>query len=58
MSDDVHPNSWNEALSVESDDQSIYFKPLGMQSASHSGDKLSFQGAAELFWGLFIRPIQ
>ena len=58
MSDDVRPHSWNEALSVESDDQSIFFKPLGMQSASHSSDKLSFQGAAELFWGLFIRPIQ
>jgi hypothetical protein len=58
MNDDARTGSWNEALSVGTDDQSLYFKPLGMQSSPQSGDKLSFQGAAELFWGLFIRPIQ
>jgi len=58
MNDDSRTGSWNEALSVGTDDQSLYFKPLGMQSSAQSGDKLSFQGAAELFWGLFIRPIQ
>jgi TIR domain len=56
--DDARSGSFNEALSVETDDQSVFFKSLGMQSMAQSREKLSFQGAAELFWGLFIRPIQ
>jgi hypothetical protein len=58
MNDDARSGSFNEALSVEADDQSLYFKVFGMQSPAQPCDKLSFQGAAELFWGLFIRPIQ
>jgi hypothetical protein len=58
MDDNARSGSLNEAVSVEADDQSLYFKALGMQSSGHSDDKLSFQGAAELFWGLFIRPVQ
>jgi hypothetical protein len=58
MNDEARPGSFNEALSVEADDQSLHFKPLGMQSLAHCADKLSLEGAAELFWGLFIRPIQ
>jgi hypothetical protein len=57
-SDDARPGSFNEALSVGTDDQSLYFRALGLQSPVRSSDKLSFEGAAELFWGLFIRPIQ
>jgi len=49
---------FNESLSVEADDQSLYFKALGMQSPSRSRGKFSFQGAAEFYWELFIRPIQ
>ena len=51
-------SGFNESLSVENDDQSLYFKALGMQMASSAGEKLSFEGAAEFFWELFIRPIQ
>jgi len=58
MNDDARSGSFNESLTVEADDQSLYFKPLGMQSPSRTGDKLSFEGAAELFWGLFIQPLQ
>jgi hypothetical protein len=58
MDDEARPGSFNEALSVDADDQSLYFKPLGMQSLARSADKLSTEGAAELFWGLFVRPIQ
>jgi hypothetical protein len=58
MNDDPRSGSFNESLTVEADDQSLYFKPLGMQSPAGPGDKLSFEGAAELFWGLFIRPLQ
>jgi hypothetical protein len=58
MRDDARTNSFNESLLVEVDDQSLYLKSLGMQSLGKSSDKLSFQGAAELFWSLFIAPLQ
>jgi hypothetical protein len=58
MNDEARPGSFNEALSVEADDQSLHFKPLGMQSQVRAADKLSLEGAAELLWSLFIRPIQ
>jgi hypothetical protein len=50
--------SMNEAVFVKADDQMLYFEALGMQSYGHEKEKLTFQGAAELFWELFIRPLQ
>lgn len=58
MDDSAQARSFNESLSVEADDQSLFFKPLGMQSFGRPSEKLSFQGASELFWTLFIRPLQ
>ena len=49
----------NEAVSVKNDDQSLYFQALGMQlGGSRNKQKLTAQGAAELFWELFIHPLQ
>lgn len=51
--------SSNEMLSVEVDSQSMYFKSLGLRSFSKQQDeRLSEQGAAELFWGMLIEPLQ
>ena len=51
-------NSFNESVRVEADDQSCYLRSMGM-SYSHAVDaKLTFEGAAELFWQDFIRPLQ
>lgn len=58
MSDEPRGTGVNEAVYVKADDQSLYFEPLGMQSSGQRGEKLSFQGAAEFFWDLFIRPLQ
>lgn len=58
MNDEAHTSSFNESLLVDADDQTLYFKPLGMQSYGRPSDKLSFQGAAEFFWSLFIAPLQ
>jgi hypothetical protein len=58
MSDDARMGSYNESLSVESDDQTLYFKALGMQSFRRGTEKLSFEGAAEFFWTMFVQPIQ
>lgn len=55
----TNSNSMNESLSVEADDQTLYLKPLGMSSAGQSRNaKLSQEGAAELLWGILIRPLQ
>ena len=57
MSDEPR-GSMNEAVSVKADDQTLYFEALGLQSFGHEKEKLTFQGAAEMFWELFIRPLQ
>lgn len=51
--------SSNEFISVESDTQSMYFTPMGMQSyGGQQKDQLSEQGASEYFWNLFIERLQ
>jgi TIR domain len=57
MSDEPR-GGMNEAVSVKADDQTLYFEALGMQTYGREKEKLTFQGAAELFWELFIRPLQ
>jgi hypothetical protein len=57
MSDEPR-GGMNEAVSVKADDQTLYFEALGMQTFGREKEKLTFQGAAELFWELFIRPLQ
>jgi len=58
MTDEPRHGGMNEAVMVKTDDQMIYFEALGMQSFGNSKEKLTFQGAAELFWEIFIRPLQ
>jgi hypothetical protein len=50
-------NSFNEMISVESDEQAIFLRPMGMASFGER-QKLTQEGAAELFWGMLIRPMQ
>ena len=51
--------SFNESLSVDADDQTRYFRSMGMARFGAGGQqKLSFEGAAELYWGLFIERLQ
>ncbi|TWA88991.1 toll/interleukin-1 receptor domain-containing protein [Bradyrhizobium stylosanthis] len=54
--------SYNESLSVGHDTQQLYLAPLGMTSMRRSSEdnegKLSFEGGAELYWELFIEPLQ
>jgi hypothetical protein len=59
MDDNPRHGGMNEAVSVKADDQSLYFQALGMQSyGRRDKEKLSPQGAAEVFWDLFIQPLQ
>jgi hypothetical protein len=58
MTDEPTRGGMNESVSAEADDQTLYFRALGMQSYGRDKEKLTMQGAAELFWDLFIRPLQ
>jgi hypothetical protein len=58
MTDEPRHRGMNEAVLVRADDQMIYFEALGMQSYGSRKEKLTCQGAAELFWEIFIRPLQ
>lgn len=58
MTDEPRHGGMNESVSVKADDQSLYFEALGMQSYGGRKGNLSFEGVAELFWEIFIRPIQ
>lgn len=57
--DQSSDNSMNDGLSVSNDDQSLYLAPLGMSSFGREREShLTFEGAAEYFWAIFIRPLQ
>lgn len=44
---------FNENLSIELDAEGIHLRPLGMGIRQSSG-KLTFEGGAELYWGMFV----
>ncbi len=48
-------NSYNESLSVHDDGLTLHLKPLGMSQFTEGGDcGMTFEGAAEFYWTLFI----
>lgn len=60
-SETTESNSFNESLSVDADDQLMFLRSLGMASIGRGqsrDEKLSFQGGAELYWGIFVGPLQ
>ncbi len=52
-------NSLNEMLTVDADDQAIFLTSMGMMHMrGDAKQKLSEEGASELYWATFIRPLQ
>lgn len=52
-------NSYNESLSVDCDDQSLFLTSMGMSAyGSNRDQKLTQEGAAELLWEQLIGPLQ
>jgi hypothetical protein len=52
-------NSYNESLSIGNDGYSMFFKPMGMAFRHQPQDpNLTFEGAAEYLWEMFIDPLQ
>lgn len=58
--DSASTSSFNESLSVENDDQAIFLKALGMSMLRRDEEKtkLTPEGGAELYWNMFIEPLQ
>ena len=58
---DIRGNGYNESMSVEAGEQTLYLKPMNMTMFSTSTTRektLSLEGAAEYYWGLFVEPLQ
>lgn len=52
-------NSYNEALTIGHDDQSLFLTSMGMSAfGSNRDQKLTQEGAAELLWEQLIGPLQ
>ena len=53
-------NSYNESMSVRDDGYTLFFEPLGMSLffQQEVSKKLTFEGAAEHFWSLFVRQLR
>lgn len=50
-------NSCNESVNVDADDQTCFLRPM-MSFGRQSEPKLTFEGAAEYLWQMFIHPLQ
>jgi hypothetical protein len=53
----THNNSFNEALAIAEDSQTLYLKPM-MNMAGGVSEKLSDTGAAEYLWSMLMEPVQ
>lgn len=55
-------NGYNEAVSVEADDHSLFMRAMGMSHMhvrlTGENSKLSAEGVAELFWLILMEPLQ
>lgn len=50
--------SYNENLTVETNEQALYLKALGISHSQQRESKLSMEGAAEFYWGMFMEALQ
>ena len=58
-SDQARDNSFNESLSVENDDQTLFLTAMGMGVfANQAGSHLTPEGAAEYYWSMLMQPLQ
>lgn len=53
----THGNSWNGSVSVEADDQGLYFSPM-IFGFGETEKRMTKEAAAEHFWATLIRPLQ
>lgn len=54
-------NTYNENLHVDADEQKLFLRSMGMASLGRSGsrdEKLTMEGASELYWSILVKPLQ
>jgi len=51
-------SSLNESLRIEADEHMLYLTAWGLSFGGDRTQKLSQEGAAELFWEKLIAPLQ
>ncbi len=51
-------NSLNESISVAENGFQLYLSQLGFSMGRQSNEKLTFEGAAEYYWEMFIKRLQ
>jgi hypothetical protein len=52
-------NSYNESMSVRDDGYSLYLQPMGMAHFGQTQEsELTYEGAAEYFWSLFVERLR
>lgn len=51
-------NSYNESLSIKDDGYSLYLSEMGMSFNHNKNQALTFEGASEFYWELFIKRLQ
>ena len=55
-------HSFNEQVTVQADEQSLFLKPTGMRmlvsGREKQRDHLTFEGAAEYYWEMLMEPLQ
>lgn len=52
-------NSYNESMSVDDDGNALFLKPMGMAHFGQQSEReLTFEGAAEYFWSMFIERLR
>ncbi len=50
-------NSWNESISVKSDDYNLYLEEMGMPLGIDAPSELNQNEAAKYLWGIFIKDL-
>lgn len=60
MDENAATNGYNEAVSVRSDEQSLFMEAMGIAHMLRGGGpaKLSPEGVAEMFWSILMEPLQ
>lgn len=51
-------NGFNESLGVEAGDDGLFLKATGMATYGQEKRHLTFEGGAELYWGMFLENLQ
>ena len=59
MGETTESNRYNENLRIDADDHELFLRSMGMAAmGGRSEAKLTFEGAAEFYWSMFVAPLQ